>query len=80
LPYQQTWQGNIGVDAEQVRNTVQNKLIHDMVFLPKAWRPKTNCHIPMLDKNNNAYLFHENQEIKSPRFYLNAFTNASCFY
>ncbi len=38
LDYGQTAQLNVGQDAEQVRDFVQNKMIHDQVFLPKKWR------------------------------------------
>ena len=33
--YQQL-QGNFGIDSERVRHVVQNRLIHDMIFLPKT--------------------------------------------
>ena len=78
--YYQQLQANIGVDAERVRHVVQNRLIHDMIFLPKAWRKKTNAHIPMLDKEGNQYLFKENEEVKKPRLYYNMFTNSGLFY
>ncbi len=73
-------QANIGVDAEQVRNFVQNKLIHDAAFLPKKWFKRNNCHIPMLDENGNQYLYESNQKIKKPELYLNVFSNANLFY
>jgi hypothetical protein len=80
LPYQQSVQANAGIDAEQVRNVVQNKLIHDMVLLPEKWRPHNNCHIPMLDKNGTAFLNKENQTIRPAKVYINAFSNAAIFY
>lgn len=80
LPYYQNLQVNVGIDAEQIRNSVQNKVFHDMVMLPKKWRPKNNCHIPMLDSNGNQYLYKEGQKIKSARLFLNAFANPSLFY
>lgn len=76
----QNVQANIGVDAEQVRNTVQNKFIHDMKFIPKKWNKVKNCHIPMLDENNNQYLYDQNQKIKKPILYWNVFSNANLFY
>lgn len=73
-------QANIGIDAEQVRHIVQNKIIHDMQFLPKKWRSKKNCHIPMLDDKNNPYLFEPGQKIRPAKLYLNGFSNPSLFY
>lgn len=80
LPLYQTVQVSAGIDAEQIRNTVQNKVFHDMVMLPKKWRPKTNCHIPMLDESGNPYLYLDQQKIKQARLFLNAFVNPSVFY
>lgn len=78
--YYQQLQANIGIDAERVRHVVQNRLIHDMIFLPKAWRKKTNAHIPMLDKENKQYLFKDGQEIKKAGLYFNVFSNSGLFY
>lgn len=80
LGYSQNAQLNVGLDAEQVRNAVQNKFIHDMGFIPKKWTKVRNCHIPMLDRTNNAYLYREDQKIRKAKIYLNAFTNANVFY
>jgi hypothetical protein len=79
VTYSQNVQASVGVDAEQVRNAVQNKFIHDMPFLPKKWRVK-NCHIPMIDTQGHAYLYKEGQQIRQPKVYLNLFSNASVFY
>ncbi len=76
----QTIQANIGVDAEKVRNAVQNKLIHDAVFIPKTWFVRKNCHIPMLDENGNQYLYKPEQKIKKSELYWNVFSNANLFY
>lgn len=78
--YYQQLQANIGVDAERVRHVVQNRLIHDMIFLPKSWRKKTNAHIPMLDKEEKQYLFKDGQKVKKPRLYYNMFANSGLFY
>lgn len=76
----QNAQLNLGVDAEQVRNAIQNRLIHDMIIIPRKWFTPINCHIPMLDENGNQYLYRKGQKIKRPNFYWNAFSNASLFY
>lgn len=78
--YFQNYQANVGIDAEQIRNTVQNKFIHDMPFIPKKWNKSNNCHLPMLDENSHPFLYLENQKIRRPKIYLNAFSNGSLFY
>lgn len=81
LNYGQTLQANAGIDAEQVRNFVQNRLIHDMIFIPRKWHAKSkNCHIPMLDKDGQPYLYRPGQKIKSVKPYWNIFTSAATFY
>jgi len=76
----QTAQTNIGVDAEQVRNFVQNKCIHDVFFIPKKWFKRYNCHIPMLDEKCEQYLYKSGQKIKKPELYWNVFSNPNLFY
>jgi hypothetical protein len=80
MGYGQNAQLNLGVDAEQVRNAVQNRLFHDLVFIPRKWYKPINCHIPMLDRDGNQYLYKKDQKIKKPEFYWSAFSNASVFY
>ncbi len=76
----QTLQANMGIDAEQVRNFVQNRLIHDMLFIPRKWYKPKNCHIPMLDVNGKQYLYRPNQKIKPAQPYWNVFTGTGSFY
>jgi|688.fasta_scaffold00769_42 hypothetical protein len=76
----QTIQFNAGIDAEQVRNAIQNNLIHDLKFIPKKWNKAKNCHIPMLDTNGNQYLYDKNQQIKKHKPYFNFFANPHLFY
>ncbi|HET6990739.1 MAG TPA: polymorphic toxin type 23 domain-containing protein [Bacteroidia bacterium] len=73
LPYYQFAQGNVGVDAEQVRDVLQNKMIHGL------FRAK-NSDIPMLDTNGNQYLYKDGQKIKKVRPYYNVFLNPGVFY
>ena len=68
----QYMQANAGIDAEQVRNTIQNKALHDV--LPK------NHHIPMIDREGNQYLYRKNQKIKKSKLFLNAHTSPNIFY
>lgn len=80
LGLSQIAQANIGVDAEQVRNAVQNKIIHDFCFLPQSWFKRYNCHIPMIDDKGQQYLYRPGQKIRKPRVYWNIFSNPSLFY
>ena len=73
-------QGNAGIDAEQVRNEVQNKLIHDMPFVPKKYNKAQNLHIPMVDENGQQYLYKKEQKIKKPKVFLNGSTSPNVFY
>lgn len=65
-------QANAGVDAEQIRNTLQNKALHDV--LPK------NYHMPMIDTAGNQYLYRPEQKIKKSKLYLNGHTSPNIFY
>lgn len=80
LPYQQQVSSNIGIDAEQVRHFIQNRLIHDLPFLPKRWHIKRQPHIPMVAADGQPYLFQQDQTIRSPRFWGNINVNAPYFY
>jgi hypothetical protein len=78
--YGQYLQSNVGIDAEQVRNVVQNKIIHDMPFVPKKWNKAQNVHLPMIDQEGNQYLYREGQKIRKPKFYLNMYSSPNVFY
>jgi hypothetical protein len=80
LGYYQNAQVNAGIDAEQVRNVMQNRFIHDMKFIPKRWNKAVNCHIPMLDENNEQFIYKEGQKIRKPKSYFNLYSNANVFY
>lgn len=73
-------QANAGIDAEQIRNAVQNRFIHDMIILPRKWYKPINCHIPMIDSNNEQYLYHPNQKIRKPKLFLNGYSSPNVFY
>jgi hypothetical protein len=80
LPFHQHAGARIGLDAEQVRHVVQNKLIHDMLFIPKKWIKVINPHLPMLDEEGRPYLGKENQRINKPKFFGNVSANPLQFY
>lgn len=65
-------QGNAGVDAEQVRNLVQNKFLHHIV--------PGNYDMPMIDTAGNQYLYRKAQKIKKPKLFLNGYTSPNIFY
>lgn len=50
LGYNQIAHLRLGVDSEQVRHTLQNRLIHDLIFLP-AKIERNTPHYPRLDKD-----------------------------
>lgn len=79
-PYGQILQGSIGIDAEQVRNFFQNKLIHDLIFLPKKWHLMAGSHDPMIDSEGKMYLYKKGQKIRPVKLYLNLFANPNLFY
>lgn len=76
----QNLQANVGIDAEQVRNFLQNRFIHDALFIPKKLKRRKVCHIPMLDRMGNQYLYATEQKIKQAKLYWNIFSNANLFY
>ena len=70
----------IGIDSEKVRHAFQNRLIHDVSFVPQKIKIGGNPHYPMLDTEGNPYLFKQNQKIKPSKLYLQIFSNNSIFY
>ncbi|MEO0468335.1 MAG: polymorphic toxin type 23 domain-containing protein [Bacteroidota bacterium] len=80
LPLNQFASASLGIDAEQVRNWFQNKLIHDNPLLPINWWGAQNPHIPMLDQDGQPYLYREGQRIRTPRLYAQFSANPSLFY
>ncbi|MEL6731454.1 MAG: polymorphic toxin type 23 domain-containing protein [Bacteroidota bacterium] len=79
-PFRQLAQARLGLDAEQVRHLLQNVLIHDASFLPKAWVSTSNPHYPMLTPEGEPYLFQSNQEIRQARPYFHLSLNPSLAY
>ncbi|AFC23532.1 polymorphic toxin type 23 domain-containing protein [Saprospira grandis] len=70
----------LGVDAEQIRNLVQNKWIHDSKLLPLNWNEEKNPHIPMVDSEGCSYLYLPGQKIRRPRFFGELQLNEVEFY
>lgn len=65
-------QGNAGIDAEQIRNAVQNRFLHTVI--------PNNYHMPMIDTTGNQYLYRKNQKIRKPKPFLNAYSSPNIFY
>ncbi len=80
LGYSQNIQAGAGIDAEQIRQFFQNKLIHDLCFLPAKWVKNPSAHVPMLDTEGNTYLFQPRQKIRKPTPYFNLAANSGLFY
>lgn len=78
--YGQYAQGNVGIDAEQVRDVMQNRFIHDMPLIPKKWNKAQNLHLPMIDSEGDQYLYRKNQKIRKPKLYINLYTSPNVFY
>lgn len=78
LNYDQTVRAEAGIDAEQIRHFIQNKIIHDGISgrLVKSQSP----HYPMLQKDGTMYLYKENQKIRPVKPYLQLSANQPVFY
>ena len=76
----QVARASIGIDAEQVRNVLQNKLAHDSWFLPEKWNKQRNYHVPMIDTKGDIYLYKEGQQVRPPRLYIDLSMNPYQFY
>lgn len=70
--YGQYVQGNLGIDAEQVRNAIQNKATHTLFT--------NNYHMPMIDREGKQYLYRANQQIKKAKPFINVYCNPQLFY
>lgn len=69
-----------GIDCERIRNIIQNKIIHDMYFIPAKWIKTKNLHLPMLDSKGLPYLYHQDQQLKKKKLYYQFSLNDSDFY
>ena len=80
LPYYQAVKIAGGIDSEKVRNALQNKLMHDMYFVPGKINKAQNPHMPMIANDGSIYTYKEHQKIKKARFYLRLAANENEFY
>ncbi len=67
LPYVQNVYARIGIDSERIRHAFQNRLMHDLLLLPKCF-PRNTPHYPMLDQDGCPAF--EKSNIRKSRIYL----------
>ncbi len=67
FPMRQTATLRIGIDSEQVRHELQNRLLHDLWFLPKSMERSTP-HYPRLD-DHGCPVF-DRKDIRKNKFYM----------
>lgn len=67
LPYGNIAHLRVGGDSEHFRHAFQNRLMHDLIFLPKKAERKTP-HYPRLDEN--GYPVFEKDKVRKSRYYL----------
>ncbi|MBK8492497.1 MAG: hypothetical protein IPL49_16820 [Saprospirales bacterium] len=80
LPYGQVATAGLGIDAEQVRDFFQNRLVHDLRFVPRKLNRAHNPHYPMLDTNGCPYLYEEGQEVRKARLVWQVGVNGGGVY
>jgi len=66
LPFQQNIALKVGWDSENIRHVFQNRIMHDLIFLPKKIERKTP-HYPRLDNYGNPCFIRDS--IKQPSIY-----------
>ena len=74
LPYGQDAFLRLGIDSESIRHSFQNRLMHDMIFLPKNIKRSTP-HYPRLD-DAGCPVFN-NEDAKPASYYFQFGTNVN---
>jgi len=64
IGYGQTIGAQVGMDSEQVRHWVQNRVFHDLYFIPRFMNKTKNLHLPMKTALGENYLYEEGQQIR----------------
>jgi len=80
IDFGQTVGAHIGVDSEHIRHFVQNKVFHDLYFIPRFMNKTKNLHLPMKTVDGENYLFEEDQKIRSNKFVWQFSLNPSSLY
>jgi len=71
---------SVGIDNEHIRNAVQNKLIHDLPFLPRKLIKIKNPHIPMRNTQGGDYLFEKDEKVRKGKIVWGLGLNRPLFY
>lgn len=77
-PYNQIARAEAGIDAEEIRHILQNKIIHD--GFSKRLVKSESPHYPMLQPDGSLYLFKPGQKKRSPKPYIQLGLNQPAFY
>ncbi len=80
IGYGQTIGGQLGIDSEQIRHFVQNKVFHDLYFIPRFMNKTRNLHLPMKTIDGENYLYEDGQVIRPNRFVWQFSSNSSSLY
>lgn len=78
--YGRTVGAQLGSDSERIRHFVQNKVFHDLYFIPRFMNKTKNLHLPMKTADGENYLFEEGQEIRPNKFVWQFSLNPSTMY
>jgi len=78
--YKQTYRFESGIDAEQIRNLFQNKLVHDLIHKGEHSKHSGNPHVPMLQKDGMPFLYQEGQQVRPAKLYFQSALNDFMFY
>jgi len=78
--YGQMLGGQIGMDSEYIRNYVQNRVFHDLYFVPRFMNKTKNLHLPMKTEDGENYLYEDGQHVRPNRFVWQFSLNPSSLY
>lgn len=80
LPFANQIRFSTGYDHEKIRNSIQNKFMHDLPIWPRKWNTAKSRHVPMVDQDGKSYLYKEDQKLREGKFYWGVFLNSPNFY
>ena len=69
-----------GIDADQIRNIIQNRFMHDGILHKLKKKNPDNYHFPMIDDKGDLFLYKEGQKVRKPKPYINAFLNPDLIF
>jgi hypothetical protein len=72
LPFQQQVKASIGIDSEEIRNVLQNKLAHNLPFLPKKMKRNTPNYLRL---GSNGFPVFNKSERRKDLLFLQIGTN-----